>query len=108
MLHSLSVCKRCCENSCFAVNKKEMPDIFLCRALFYSTDSLYNLLLHRLVIPSVSYLMMLAKSLLVKYLANSKSVAAFLANVESLATALFKLLITIEELLVLAPRTAVR
>ena len=49
---------------------------------------------------------MLMKSAFVKYFANSRSVAAFLANEESLATALFKLLVTIEELLVLAPKTA--
>ena len=49
--------------------------------------------------------MMFMKSAFVKYFANSKSVAAFLANDESLATALFKLLVTIEELLVLAPKT---
>ena len=49
---------------------------------------------------------MLMKSALVKYFANSRSVAAFLANEGSLATALFKLLVTIEELLVLAPKTA--
>ena len=36
--------------------------------------------------------MMFMKSSFVKNLANSKSVAAFLANEESLATALFKLL----------------
>ena len=48
------------------------------------------------------------KSALVKNLANSKSVAAFLAKEESLATALFKLLVTIEALLVLAPKTAIR
>ena len=41
--------------------------------------------------------MMFMKSAFVKNLANSKSVAAFLANEESLATALFKLLVTIEE-----------
>ena len=51
---------------------------------------------------------MLMKSAFVKYLANSRSEAAFLANEESLATALFKLLVTIEELLVLAPNTAIR
>ena len=50
---------------------------------------------------------MLMKSAFVKDLENSKSVAAFLANAGSLATALFKLLVTIEELLVLAPRTAI-
>ena len=55
-----------------------------------------------------SYLTMLMKSAFVKYFANSRSVAAFLANEESLATALFKLLVTIEELLVLAPKTAIR
>ena len=37
---------------------------------------------------------MLMKSAFVKYFANSRSVAAFLANEESLATALFKLLVT--------------
>ena len=52
--------------------------------------------------------MMFMKSAFVKNLANSKSVAAFLANEESLATAFFKLLVTIEELLVLAPKTAIR
>ena len=52
--------------------------------------------------------MMFMKSAFVKYFANSKSVAAFLANDESLATALFKLLVTIEELLVLAPKTAIK
>ena len=51
---------------------------------------------------------MLMKSALVKNLANSKSVAAFLANAGSLATALFKLLITIEALLVIAPKTAIK
>ena len=52
--------------------------------------------------------MMFMKSAFVKNLANSRSVAAFLANEESLATALFKLLVTIEELFVLAPKTAIR
>ena len=36
------------------------------------------------------------------------SLIHILANEESLATALFKLLVTIEELLVLAPKTAIR
>ena len=50
---------------------------------------------------------MLMKSALVKYFANSRSVDAFLANEGSLATELFKLLVTIEELLVIAPKTAI-
>ena len=48
------------------------------------------------------------KSEFVKYLANSRSVAAFFAKEESLATAFFKLLVNIDWLLVLAPRTAIR
>ena len=52
--------------------------------------------------------MIFMKSAFVKYLENSKSEAAFLANEESLATAFFRLSITIEELLVLAPTTAIR
>ena len=51
---------------------------------------------------------MLINSAFVKYLANSKSEAAFLANDGSLATAFFKLLVTIEALLVLAPNTAIK
>lgn len=51
---------------------------------------------------------MFMKSALVKYFANSKSVAAFLAKEASLATALFKLLVTIEALFVLAPKTAIK
>ena len=54
------------------------------------------------------YLIIFIKSELTKYFANSRSVAAFLANEESLATALFRLLVYIERLLVLAPNTAIR
>ena len=71
-----------------------MPDIFLCRARSFQSN-LY-------------YLMIFMKSAFVKYLENSKSEAAFLASEESLATAFFRLSITIEELLVLAPTTAIR
>ena len=51
---------------------------------------------------------MLMKSEFVKYLANSKSEAAFFAKAGFLAIALFKLLVTIDELLVLAPSTAIK
>ena len=56
----------------------------------------------------LNYLAMFMKSAFVKNLANSRSFAALLPNAGSLATAFFKLLITIEELLVLAPNTAFR
>jgi hypothetical protein len=54
------------------------------------------------------YLMMLVKAELVKYLENSRSVAAFLARVESSDTAFFKFSVSIEVLLVLAPSTELK
>ena len=56
----------------------------------------------------IAYFTMLMKSEFVKYLANSRSVAAFLANEESLAIALLRLFIIKEVLLVLAPNTAIK
>jgi hypothetical protein len=52
--------------------------------------------------------MMLVKAELVKYLENSRSVAAFLARVESRETAFFKFSVNIEVLLVLAPSTELK
>ena len=78
----------------FGVNKKKCPTYFYA-GHFFSSYNLY-------------YLMIFMKSAFVKYLENSKSEAAFLASEESLATAFFRLSITIEELLVLAPTTAIR
>ncbi len=71
-----------------------MPDIFLCRARSFQSN-LY-------------YLMIFIKSVLVKYLANSRSEAAFFAKAGSFAMAFFRLLVTIDVLLVLAPSTAIR
>lgn len=56
----------------------------------------------------ISYRTKLMNAEFVKYLANSKSVAAFFANDGSLAMALFRLPVTMEILLVLAPSTAIR
>ena len=54
------------------------------------------------------YWIMPINSAFVKNLANSKSDAAFLAKEGFLATAAFKLEITIDALFVRAPRTAIR
>jgi hypothetical protein len=53
-----------------------MPDIFLCRARSFQSN-LY-------------YLMIFIKSVLVKYLANSRSEVAFFAKAGSFAMAFFK------------------
>lgn len=57
---------------------------------------------------ALCYLMIFIKAAFVKNLVNSKSEAAFLANAGSFRIALFRLLVTIEMLLVLAPTTAIR
>ena len=56
----------------------------------------------------ISYRTKLMNAEFVKYLANSKSVAAFFANDGSLAMAFFRLTVTMEILLDLAPSTAIR
>lgn len=66
-------------------------------------NSFHYLELRFYSLKNFSYFIKFVKLELVAYLANSKSVAAFLAIDGSLAIALFRLLITMVALLVLAP-----